>query len=319
MIGHNVMCNVSIIMSVYSESLVWLKQSVDSIINQDFPIYEFIIVNDNPGRLELKDFLANYNSHFSNIIILENEKNLGLIKSLNKGINYATGEYIARMDADDIALSYRISCQLAYLLEHGYDLIGSNINFVDENGTKFSQSDKVLTNRYIIKLLEKGVISIVHPTFFGKSEVFKDCYYNEQALYAEDMEFLVHASTKGYILGNCPDLLLNCRYSDNSITKLKTTQMEVTVKNIKHSIKEYKRNQEYVFLTFEKKFNRGKCNKAILIKEHLSKARLSFSEKKYFKALYFLIHAFLSSPKSFINSFKYRVLSSYYRFLEKLS
>ncbi|MDQ9010702.1 glycosyltransferase [Acinetobacter gerneri] len=310
---------ISVIMSVYNEPLCWLEQSIDSVLNQTIPVFEFIIVNDNPDRVELNDFLKKYEENYSNIIIIKNIENIGLIGSLNIAIIKASGDYIARMDADDISLANRFELQVKYLNEQNSDLIGSNINFVDEKGIKFAQSDKVLTHKYILKLLESGTIAIVHPTFFGKAAVFKNCFYNENAFYAEDMEFLVHASSRGYILGNCPQVLLNCRYSNSSITKLKTIQMENTVQNIKYSFKMFKKTREYAFLVKGNSVSTTENSTAILIKEYFSNARSNYSEKKYIKMVYFLTKAFISSPSSFINSFRYRALSIYYRFLEKLS
>lgn len=306
-------------MSIYNEPLSWLSESIDSILNQTVDIFEFIIVNDNPARVELVDFLQKYENDYSSIIVLNNTRNSGLIFSLNLAIHAATGDYIARMDADDVSMLNRFESQLKYLKENELDLIGANINFVDESRVKFSHSNKVTTNKYILKLLEHGVISIVHPTFFGKAEVFKSCYYNKKALYAEDMEFILNASAKGYILGNCSEILLDCRYSNSSITKLKTIQMEDTVKNIKFSFKMYRQKGEYVFLVKESDLVEKESGKVVLVKEYLTNARSSYADKKYFSMALFLISAFLSSPESFLSSFKARALINYYRFIEKLS
>ena len=306
-------------MSVYNEPLIWLEESIISILNQTIPVHEFIIVNDNPGRPDLVRFLNDFEEKYSNVIVLLNSENKGLIYSLNYAIDKSTGDYIARMDADDVSLNNRFEMQVKYLNDCNLDLIGSNINFMDERGVKFSHSNKVLTNKYILKLLHRGVISIVHPTFFGRSSVFKDCLYNANALYAEDMEFLVNASSKGYVLGNCPEILLNCRYNNSSVTKVKTVQMENTVENIKYSFNNFKKTRNYNFIVNKDMIDGVDTIKGVLVKEYFSKARFHFSEKKYLYTLYFLMYAFFSSPVSFINSFKYRLMSNYYRFLEMLS
>jgi len=91
-------------MSVYNEPLDWLKSSIGSILNQTFREFEFIIINDNPARQELRDVLQSYKNQDERIRIIENLENLGLTESLNKGLAEAKGKYIARMDGDDISL-----------------------------------------------------------------------------------------------------------------------------------------------------------------------------------------------------------------------
>ena len=106
------MNKVSVIMSTYKEPIDWIRQSIDSILNQTFSEFEFIIVVDNPKYKELISVLNDYAEADNRICIMVNENNIGLVKSLNKALSQCNGEYIVRMDADDISLPERIAHQI---------------------------------------------------------------------------------------------------------------------------------------------------------------------------------------------------------------
>ena len=108
------MLAISVVMSVFKEPLDWIELSINSIRNQSFSDFEFIIVNDNINDIPLKTFLSKIQNIDPRIIILENQKNLGLTKSLNKALEISKGKYIARMDADDISFSQRFQTQFDY-------------------------------------------------------------------------------------------------------------------------------------------------------------------------------------------------------------
>ena len=107
------MCKVSVVMPVYNGEK-YLKEAIDSILNQTYTDFEFIIINDcsedNTEKiiLEYKD---------ERLVYLKNEFNMGISRTLNRGIEISKGEYIARMDADDISLPNRFEKQVAYMDE----------------------------------------------------------------------------------------------------------------------------------------------------------------------------------------------------------
>lgn len=104
---------VSILMSTYNETPKELDESINSILHQTYSNFEFLIINDNPNNCELEETLKTYVD--SRIRIIRNEKNLGLVKSLNAGLKLCEGQYVARMDADDISRQSRIQDELLYL------------------------------------------------------------------------------------------------------------------------------------------------------------------------------------------------------------
>ena len=122
---------VSVLMPVYNTER-YLSDAVDSILTQTFTDYEFIIVDD--GSTDSTwEILTRYDDPC--IRLVRNENNIGLIGSLNRGLELARGEYIARMDADDISLPERLATQVQYLDSHPeVGVLGSDFQIIDEEG-----------------------------------------------------------------------------------------------------------------------------------------------------------------------------------------
>jgi len=208
---------VSIIMSVYNEQSDFLKLALDSILNQTYENIEFVIVNDSPSNRIVSDILLEYERLNSNIVIITNKTNEGLAKSLNLAISNVSGSYIARMDSDDVSLPRRIEKQMQYLKNTKSDLVGSYIENIDENGNTFSVSKVPTSCKKLLKLLPYSTIAF-HPTWFAKAEIFKEVKYNSLFSTAQDYDFLNRAITKGYIVSNIDEVLLQYRSSRTRVS-----------------------------------------------------------------------------------------------------
>ncbi|MBZ0310357.1 MAG: glycosyltransferase, partial [Anaerolineae bacterium] len=127
------MPEISVVMSVYNGE-AYLKQAVESILNQTFPDFEFIILND-CSIDRTANILQDYAERDSRIKILHNEQNLGLTASLNRGLRAAQGAYIARQDADDISLPTRFAEQVHFLNQNpDVVLVSGNIEQINAAG-----------------------------------------------------------------------------------------------------------------------------------------------------------------------------------------
>lgn len=104
-------------MSVYNTPDEWLSQSIQSVLNQSYRDFEFLIVDDGSSQSN-KDVLIRYKNRDFRIHIITNDKNIGLTSSLNKAVSLAKGDYIARLDSDDIALPDRFQRQLKCFYEN---------------------------------------------------------------------------------------------------------------------------------------------------------------------------------------------------------
>ena len=122
---------VTVLMSVYNGER-YLSECVESILNQSFTNFEFLIINDGSNDSTVK-IINSYND--PRIRLVHNKKNIGVAKSLNKGIKLASCEYIAKMDADDISVSHRLETQLKYFdADPSLTLCASTMRVIDQNG-----------------------------------------------------------------------------------------------------------------------------------------------------------------------------------------
>ena len=204
-------------MSIFNEKEDWLIKSISSIINQSFKNFEFIIINDNPNR-ELNDHILNkFRLKDSRIIIVNNNENIGLTKSLNIGFKKAKGKYIARMDADDISLPERLTRQF-YFMETNKKVVACG-SFIRVFG-KINKTDKSLPtnyNQFKNILLIKNPLP--HPTAFIRNEIIQKnkIKYAENYKYSQDYGLWAELSSYGF-LTNIPEVLLHYRVADNQIS-----------------------------------------------------------------------------------------------------
>ena len=185
---------VSVLFSVYNGA-DYLREAINSILNQTYREFEFIIIDD--GSTDATPQILDEFTD-TRIIRLQNDQNLGLVISLNKALAVAKGEIIARMDADDISLPKRFEKQIEFLLKNpSIDLCGTWADLIDENGKIIGE--KKFPKRHLAIIRALLLLSpIIHPTFFAKSEVFKELKgYNPRFEYAEDYEFLLRAKKTG--------------------------------------------------------------------------------------------------------------------------
>lgn len=201
---------ISVIMSVYNGEK-YLKEAIDSILNQTFADFEFIIVNDGSTDSSLA-IMQGY--HDERIRVIDNGDNIGLTKSLNKAIKQALGEYIARQDADDVSLPNRFEEQIKYLGEYPeVALLGTSVYRIDEH-------EKVLG--VILPSTKPGKSLFKLNQFSHGSIMFRKVVfdrlggYNELFKYAQDYEFWLRIS-RHYQVRNLKQLLYKLRFHRESI------------------------------------------------------------------------------------------------------
>lgn len=160
---------VSIIMGIYNiPSKDILMKAIYSILNQTYTNIEFIIIDDGSTNCTY-EWAEEIIKGDKRVILLKNEKNIGLTKTLNLCLKKCTGKYIARMDGDDYCELTRIEKQIEFLKKHSeYSLVSTNLNLFDENGVWGERK-----NSEIIKSTDFLFTSPVpHPTIL----TYKWCY-----------------------------------------------------------------------------------------------------------------------------------------------
>ena len=211
---------ISVVMPAFNAEK-FIKVAIESILSQTFKDFEFLIVNDGSTDKTL-EIIENFKAQDQRIILINREKR-GLIASLNEGISISRGQYIARMDADDIATPEKLNIQLNYLIRNPtIDLVGSNIIFFTHNKVK-GVSDLKLYNQKNINFYLK-TIGLPHPTWMVRDVFFKKFNYDPRAISVEDQDLLLRAqqSCKFTLLR---EPLLFYRIPEKNNSRYKITQV----------------------------------------------------------------------------------------------
>lgn len=228
---------ISVVMSIYKESKDELSSAIESILNQTYDDFEFIIIVDNPDDEWRIDLVKDYKD--SRIKLFINEKNIGLPKSLNKALKQCTGDYIARMDADDIALPERLQKQIEYLEKTGYGICGAYITcFIDGKNFKDVKFPEKAAD---VKKLLFVKNCVAHPTYLVRKEVYQKLNGYSNIFSCEDYDFLLRAVNCGVLIGNVPEVLLRYRISPNSISRKNAGKQELIADYLRRY---YKKNKD---------------------------------------------------------------------------
>ena len=209
------MPKISVIMPVYNAEK-YLNEAIDSILNQTFGDFELIIINDGSTDSSV-EIIKNYND--SRIRFIDNKTNEIYMKRLNEGIELAHGEYIARMDADDISLPQRFEKQVEFLDKN------PDIGIVGTFWKSFGAEECVVELPQFPA--EVQVFSIFHSPFGHPSVMFRKSFfdkyglrYDENCPYAEDYDLWTKALN--YFGGaNIGEVLLNYRVHENAVSVAK--------------------------------------------------------------------------------------------------
>ena len=210
---------ISIVTPVYNTDVSILNEAVESMLNQTFREFEFIIVDDCSGE-ETQAYLRSLKD--PRIRLIRNETNLGVTKSLNVGLRAARGKYIARMDADDISLPMRLEKQYAFMEAHPEVIVcGTRAEFF---GAKQGATDpvclhgKAFMDDYRAKMLFLSPGPIHSSVIFSHELLLKHhILYDESLIYAQDYGMWVTVSHYGQVY-KMNEILLRYRIHGNQIS-----------------------------------------------------------------------------------------------------
>lgn len=225
---------VSVIVPIYNPKKKWLKECLESIEHQTYEKIEIVIVDDSPN--------ANHESMVSEILgedfyFINNEKNLGIPKTRNKGVSESEGEFFTILDQDDILLEEKIEKQVERFRENeNLGMVLTNVIHIDGEGNKVRKRDfnRKLSNmnaREIAKhqielLLGKGDAHPPLTTEMIRRNVYEKVGKYDNKLYGmNDRDIMIRIACNGYEIGLVNDFLLKRRYhgenASNSIELIK--------------------------------------------------------------------------------------------------
>jgi glycosyltransferase involved in cell wall biosynthesis len=207
---------VSVLMPVYN-SEIFISEAIESILNQTYSNFEFIIVNDGSTDSSM-NIISKYAENDNRIKIVKNKFNLGVSKSLNKGALVSKGKYIARMDADDISLIYRLEKQVEFLNNHpDIIVLGGQIQLINSPSRTFRYATEKELVRWNMLL---NIPIIAHPTtMMSREHLIKIGGYPETYSHSEDRALWTKLFLNfEFPITNLPEPLLLYRLHGNNIS-----------------------------------------------------------------------------------------------------
>ena len=209
---------VSVVMPTFNERPDMISDAVNSILQQTYNNIELHIFDDSTKE-ETKAAIDAFKFD-SRVNIHRSPKRVGFIKSLNLGLEAATGQYIARMDGDDFSHPDRFEKEVAFLESNPEVMVvGGQMNIMDENG-QITSSRTYPTGGLKLFLFSCVRNPLSHPTIMMRREVVDKGYrYDESLRMSEDLDFWLRLMNDGYKIVNLPDTLINYRVMGNFLEK----------------------------------------------------------------------------------------------------
>ncbi len=209
---------ISVLMACYNSSNT-LKESIDSILDQTFRNFEFLIIDDGSSDDTYKK-LQNYQNQDSRIRVFKNNKNIGLTKSLNILINETIAPIIARQDADDVSIKSRFEKQFSTFKNNKYDVCTAR--------AKIKNSNRNIP-KYSYFFPKKLIIKYKNPFIHGTLMIRKDALvsiggYDERFYYSQDYELFYKLQKNNFKFKNIYEPLYVLNTENNISSNFRNEQ-----------------------------------------------------------------------------------------------
>ncbi len=198
----------------------FVREALESILEQTFTDFELLIIDDGSTDASVK-IVESYDD--PRIRLFNNHENLGVTATLNRGIDLARGEYIARMDCDDISLPARLAEQVTYLEQHpDCAMVAVTVTQLDEDGNDYGvwlDDRKTVTSESIRRFLPRANC-IAHPGIMIRKSLLARYRYNERQRVAQDYDLWLRMTADGLFIAKLDKPLLRYRIHTASVTAL---------------------------------------------------------------------------------------------------
>jgi len=210
---------VSVITPVYNREK-YLVKCIESILNQTYENFEFIIIDDNSSDLTV-NIIKDYLLRDSRIKFLENNKNLGATLSFNRGLDIAKGKYIARMDSDDISFPDRFKKQVDIFESwHDLEVLGTGAVLIDHKENEIGRKQFPSNFKKISNIIKTGV-PVFDPSVMMRSSTLKEINgFDNRLAPADDYHLWLTLFKQKKIISNIDDYLIKYRLHDSNLSKV---------------------------------------------------------------------------------------------------
>lgn len=298
---------VTVLMSVYNEEVNILDLAIESVLKQTYKNFRFLIIIDNANNFNAIETVREYMESDERIQLFINESNLGLAGALNRGIEKIDTKYIARMDADDIAISNRLEKQIEFLESNSdVGVVGCNVIYINLNGETIANRGAIPTAYHDIRFIMKYKNIMNHPTFVGKTEIFKKYQYRDLQ-YSQDYDLICRLLEDGIIIRNLPDYLLRYRVNPN-VSEDKKTKQKITMHVIRKEYRKRSLQKSDIIKEVKNKLKNINKNKMLISMNRYDLSLEKFKDGYKIQALFILLQACMCSKimmSEFFNTFVY--------------
>ena len=243
---------ISIIMPAYNTAS-FIQQSIESVLSQTYPDWELIVIDDYSTDATA-EIVKSYCSRDSRIILLQNEKNYGVAVSRNRGLQQASGRYLAFLDSDDLWIPEKLEKQLSFMQENDYAFTFSSYQQITAEGLKkrVIQAKRVITGKQILGNTTIGCLTVMlDKNRFGDFSMPNICHMEDNATWQK----LLGDGEKGY---GIDQVLAYYRVGNDSLTRSKLL-------SVKHQWRVYR---TYYHFNFLKSFHYFTCYALNAIKKY---------------------------------------------------
>lgn len=208
---------ITVLMSVYN-GMPYIEESIESILQQTFTNFKFLIFDD-ASTDETPQILAKYALKDQRIEIVTNDRNYGLGANLARGVEMTQTPWIARMDADDVAIPNRLEMQLRYIKDNPeIDILGGYVTDIDENGRVVGERRFPKSNEEIQKLV--WTCPVFHPTVMLRRQmILKVGSYSPKLRKRQDYELWFRCVAANLKFANLTTPLIYYRFSNNTFKR----------------------------------------------------------------------------------------------------
>ena len=225
-------------MSVYNAEK-YIGKCIRSILNQTFGDFECIVIDDASNDSTYK-MLTSF--HDNRLKIIRNDDNLGLTKNLNYAIKISQGEYVARMDGDDICCCNRLQVQYDFMRSHPeVDVLGSNAYLIDDND-KIIGATLECNKNADIQVKMQLLNPMIHPTVIMKGSVIRHFMYNEKYRTCQDFELWNRIGNQ-CVFVNIPQETIFYRLNTTGVTRSAKNNIDDRVSMLYELLSPYRRGK----------------------------------------------------------------------------
>jgi GT2 family glycosyltransferase len=198
-----------------------LPEALESVLGQSHRRLEVVAVDDG-SRDGTAALLAEAARNDARVRVLTHPGNQGIVAALNRGVAAARGDFVARMDADDVCLPERLARQLQLFRDHpGTDAVGTGVRLVDDAGRPLGERPPRACTPWGCRFLSYLATPLVHPSLLARAEVLRRHPYRlaDETLHAEDYDLFARLARGGAVLRNVAAPLLGLRQSSRSVSR----------------------------------------------------------------------------------------------------